>query len=67
MKLSVLGRLHTALHSLRLLSSNRNGKADKSFLFTALDSLKTVIRISFFSKVPWLFKAVLLGSSRYLD
>lgn len=54
MKLLVLETLHTALRSLRLLFSNRNGKDDKSFLYTvALNSLKAVIRISIFSKVPW--------------
>lgn len=55
MKLSVLETLYTVLlHSLRLLLSYRNGKADKSFLFTvALNSLKAVITISIFSKVSW--------------
>lgn len=58
----MLETLHTALCSLSLVFSNRNGKADKTFLLTvALNSLKAVIRISIFSKAPWLFKALLLG------
>lgn len=61
--------LQTALlHSLRSFLSNKNGEPDKTFLVTvALNALKAVIRISIFSKVPWRFKVVLLGSSCYLD
>lgn len=60
--------LKLVLCSLKLLFSSRNGKPDKSFLFTvALNSLKAVIRISIFSKVPQWFKVALLGSSHYLD
>lgn len=46
--------LQTALlGSFRLFLSNRNGKPDKTFLVTvALNTLKAVIRISIFSKVP---------------
>lgn len=55
MRLLVLEIPHMVLlHPLRLLLSNRNGKAGKSFPFTAaLNSLKAVIRISIFSEVPW--------------
>lgn len=60
----VVETLHIALCTLSLVFSNRNGKADKTFLLTvALNSLKAVIRISIFSEVPWPVKAVLLGRS----